>query len=305
MFSSPVPEAEPEPEPEQPEASTCTSSEAYPQLLDVAGHEMCLKFAGVKPGQCRFGAQCHRSHATPSAASFEHIKRLVAARSLEADAVAQARLADAAAALNSPLPEWLHSSRTQLVFSTAASSHYERLRVAVCRFLRAGGEQGVDNGEPGLTLSELHTLQPEQHGQPPLCPTLMSAYARAGMSIPAAWGGSDDGSKPSRRKKKDLKIALAERQRRFEQSEDYLEYVRVSLSVARALALARSLSLSLSLSLGDVLHGCGMQVHPSFQGVCCGHCCTSVWRRFWHCVSVPTLAPRAHARQVADDWHAL
>ena len=282
---------EPEPEPEQP-------SEAQAQLLDEAGHELCLKFAGGKPGQCRFGAQCHRSHATPSAASLEHIKRLVAARSLEADAVAQSRLADAAAALSTPLPEWLHSSRTELVFSTAVSSHYERLRVAVCRFLRAGGEQGVDEGEPGLTLAGLHTLRPEQHSQPPLCPTLVSAYGRAGMSLPATWaGGGEDESKPSRRKKKDLKVALAERQRRFEQSEDYLEYVRDSLSLS--LARARSLALALRRS------GCGMQVHSSFQGVRRRDRCACLWRRLRHCVPVPTLAPRAHARQVAGESTAL
>jgi hypothetical protein len=192
--------------------------------VDVAGNELCLKFAGAMPGQCRFGAECHRSHAAPSAASLERIRRLMATRQIEAEAAAQARLAEATVALHAPLPDWLHFSRTQLVFSTSSSAHYERMRVAVSRFLGAGGEPGVDDGELGLTLSELHTLPPEQHRQPALCPTLVSAYVRAGMPLPATWGGGDE-RKLSRRAKKELKIALAERQRSFEQSEDYLEYI--------------------------------------------------------------------------------
>lgn len=199
--------------------------EPEPQLVDEAGNELCLKFAGAKLGQCRFGVECHRSHAAPSTASLERIRDLVVAREREAQAAAQARLAEVTAALHAPLPDWLHLSRTELVFSTSSSAHYERMRVAACRFLRAGGEPGVDDGEPGLTLSQLHTLQPEQHRQPPLCPTLVSAYARAGMWLPALWGGGDE-RKASRRKKKELKTALAERQRSFEQSEDYLEYIQ-------------------------------------------------------------------------------
>ena len=229
---------QPEPEPE-PEGGARHRPAALPRqqlvpepagpLLDIAGCELCLKFAGVQPGQCRFGAECHRSHGTPSAASRALIQRLVAAQALAAEAEANARLAEAAAVLNAPLPQWLHDSRTELVFSAERSPHYERMRTAACRFLRAGGERGGEGtGEPGLALDQLHTLPPGQHSQPPACPALAAAYARAGMSLPSSWGGGDDhgGAAPkTRRGKKALKSAQAERQRRFEQSDDYIEYI--------------------------------------------------------------------------------
>lgn len=48
--------------------------------FDVAGKELCLKFAGFQKGKCRNGDACHRSHGTPDPETLERLKARAAER---------------------------------------------------------------------------------------------------------------------------------------------------------------------------------------------------------------------------------
>ena len=93
-------------------------------FVDEADNPICLKFAGyywnnfrkVPPGKCRWGVECHLSHNPPSDSTKARLEELRRHHAKRKAAKEMATAMKEQAALNAPLPEWLHATRTTRVF---------------------------------------------------------------------------------------------------------------------------------------------------------------------------------------------
>ena len=155
-------------------------------FVDGQGRELCLKFAGFQRGKCRHGKDCRRSHDAPCAESLGRLQtRQAVFAAAAAEAVAQ-RAAEARAAWDKPLPDWLHAARTELIFAADATPSLERMRTAAAAFLAPITAVAAEPS-PAAALESLHTTDPSAHATPPICPSLYHAYILGGFKMPYLW----------------------------------------------------------------------------------------------------------------------
>lgn len=169
---------EPEPEPE-----LC-------RLVDEEGRELCLKHAGLRRGRCRFGAQCHRSHAPPSTASLALIREMMMFKSQTDNTPTRAGAeggteGEVGSMEARQLPGWLHSCRSELIFdcrgcSSRGRDSFGRLHAAVCRLLAAATDDCSSDNCAYPPLSQLHRRTAEEYPSDclPVAPALASAHRR-------------------------------------------------------------------------------------------------------------------------------
>jgi hypothetical protein len=174
------PESEPEPE---PEPELC-------RLVDEEGRELCLKHAGLRRGRCRFGAQCHRSHAPPSTTSLALIREMMMVKSQTDNSPTRAGAEGGTEGEVGwigarQLPAWLHSCRSELIFdcrgrSSRGRDSFGRLHAAVCRLLAAATDDCSSDNCAYPPLSQLHRRTAEEYPSDclPVAPALASAHRR-------------------------------------------------------------------------------------------------------------------------------
>ena len=183
-------------------------------FVDEAGNPICLKFAGyywnnfhrVPPGKCRWGEECHLSHNPPSddtKARLEELRRHHAKRKA-AKEMATAKAEQAA--LNAPLPEWLHATRTTRVFECCrqgdehdgkggkSEDPWCRMQAALSVLLSLSVTDRprkrtivTEEQLEGLSLNQLHLCGELSSERVPLVPTLAHAFRLAGRKFPKSW----------------------------------------------------------------------------------------------------------------------
>jgi hypothetical protein len=183
-------------------------------FVDEAGNPICLKFAGyywnnfhrVPPGKCRWGEECHLSHNLPSddtKARLEELRRHHAKRKA-AKEMATAKAEQAA--LNAPLPEWLHATRTTRVFECCrqgdehdgkggkSEDPWCRMQAALSVLLSLSVTDRprkrtivTEEQLEGLSLNQLHLCGELSTERVPLVPTLAHAFRLAGRKFPKSW----------------------------------------------------------------------------------------------------------------------
>jgi len=195
-----------------------TSTVEAAGLNDTDGHELCLKHA-LRGRSCRWTRKpdrCNRSHRTPSAQALVLLDAMQKDKESATLQVASERQAAAKAALLLPLPAWLHRHRETLRFPVGDCSAFGQLRTAAARFLC---KSGLAEG-----LTQLHVIDgralPEE---PPLCPSMISAFKRAGYKLPALW-------------RKAL-LNIKKTVRRLEKDESYQDYVAAYKELVRETVL--------------------------------------------------------------------
>ena len=157
-------------------------------FVDDAGRELCLKFHGFQRGKCRYGVDCHRSHATPSAKSLVHLRRRQEILAEAHKSASERHAAEARAAWDKPLPRWLHEARSELVFRADATPSFGVMRGAAELFLAPATEgSAAASNENRVSLERLHEIPPSAHHCPPVCPSLLHAYQLGGHKLPRSW----------------------------------------------------------------------------------------------------------------------
>jgi hypothetical protein len=169
----------------------------------------------VPPGKCRWGEECHLSHNPPSddtKARLEELRRHHAKRKA-AKEMATAKAEQAA--LNAPLPERLHATRTTRVFECCrqgdehdgkgekgekgkkggkSEDPWCRMQAALSVLLSLSVTDRprkrtivTEEQLEGLSLNQLHLCGELSSERVPLVPTLAHAFRLAGRKFPKSW----------------------------------------------------------------------------------------------------------------------
>ena len=177
--------ARPASEPSASASASTAAESAEAPFADDRGRELCLKFAGFQRGKCRHGDACRRSHDPPCAESLARLQKRKEVSDAAAAGVVAQRAAEARAAWDKPLPDWLHAARAELMFAADATPSLERMRSAAAAFLAPAAADGSTPSP--AALDRLHTTDPSAHATPPICPSLYHAYILGGFKMPYFW----------------------------------------------------------------------------------------------------------------------